>query len=239
MWPMGHQNGQLSSARLRRLARNGVVTRSELLRAGLSDDAIKHAVLSGRLYPLWPGVYAVGTPDVARHGLWTGAVLGCGEEAALSHADATALWGIGKSSPLQIEVSVPLNAHPRGKGIKVHRRKAFEVTTRYGVPVTTPACTIVDMAPRLSRDGREEMIGQADLLGLIPPPALRTLVGRHRHRPGAPRVIATLDRRAFRLTRSRLERIFIPLATRSGYPVPLTRQWVNGYEVDFFCPDLG
>jgi very-short-patch-repair endonuclease len=167
-----------------------------------------------------------------------GAVLSCGEGAALSHAHATALWGIAKSSPRQIEVSVPLTSHPRSKGIKVHRRTAFEVTRRHNIPVTTPACTIVDVAPRLTRDSLEGMIGEADIRGLISPVRLRTAVGRYTRRPGAPWVIATLDRRAFRLTRSKLERLFIPIAVRAGYPVPLTRQWVNGYEVDFYWPDL-
>jgi very-short-patch-repair endonuclease len=235
---MGHQNGQSSLQRIGR-GRNGVVTRPELLGRGLSPDAIKHCVQSGRLYPLWPGVYAIGTPEVSQRAIWTGAVLACGHAAALSHADGTALWSIGKSSSRQIEISVPLTAHPRGKGIKVHRRTAFEVTSRYGIRVTTPACTIVDMAPRLSRDGLEEMIGQADLRGLITPIALRRVAARYHHRPGASRVIATLDRRAFRLTRSKLERLFVPIATAAGYPVPLTRQWVNGYEVDFYWPDLG
>jgi very-short-patch-repair endonuclease len=216
-----------------------VITRPELLARGLSPDAVKHCIRAGRLWPLWPGVYAIGTPEISKLGRWTGAVLASGDGAGLSHGHATEFWGLGKARTTQIEVSVPLHAHPRGRGIKVHRRKAFELTTRYGLRVTTPACTIVDMAPRLSRDALEGMIGQADLLGLITPVALREIAGRYRHRPGAPRVIATLDRRAFRLTRSKLERIFIPAASRAGYPLPLTRQWVNGYEVDFYWPDLG
>ena len=48
-----------------------------------------------------------------------------------------------------------------------------------------------------------------------------------------------LDRRTFRLTDSELERRFLPLARAAGLPVPLTRQRVNGFEVDFFWPDLG
>jgi very-short-patch-repair endonuclease len=51
-------------------------------------------------------------------------------------------------------------------------------------------------------------------------------------------VIALIDRRTFRLTRSKLERLFIPIAVRAGYPVPLTRQIVNGFEVDFHWPEL-
>jgi very-short-patch-repair endonuclease len=47
-----------------------------------------------------------------------------------------------------------------------------------------------------------------------------------------------LDRRTFRLTRSRLERLFLPLAREVGLPVPETKVWVNGFEVDFLWPDL-
>jgi uncharacterized protein DUF559 len=235
---MGHQNGQSSMRSVGR-GQNGVITRPQLLALGFSIHTIKHCIRTGRLWPLWPGVYSIGTPEVSQRGIWMGAVLSCGRGAALSHADGTAIWGMGKALPKQIEVSVPLKSHPRGKGMKVHRRKSFEVTRRYKIPVTTPACTIVDMAPRLTRDGLEGMIGQADLLGLITPIALRREAGRYRHRPGAHRVIATIDRRAFRLTRSQLERLFIPIATRAGYPLPLTRHWVNGYEVDFYWPELG
>ncbi|HEY0630998.1 MAG TPA: DUF559 domain-containing protein [Thermoleophilaceae bacterium] len=210
-----------------------------MLELGFSRHAIQHRVETGRLFPMWPGVYAIGTPDLSRGGVWMAAVLSCGHGAALSHTYASALWQMGEPPRGQIEVSVPLPSHPRGKGIKVHRRTAFEVTTHHNIPVTTPACTIVDLAPRLSRDGLEETIGKADLLGLITPDALRIAAARYRNRPGAARVIATIDRRAFRLTRSKLERMFIPIAVRVGYPVPLTRQWVNGYEVDFFWPDLG
>src|SRR4051794_28720422 len=201
---MTHQKGP----NLLSLARNGLATRPELLLAGLSADAIKHAVRSRGLFPIWPGVYAVGTPAVTKHGLWTGAVLACGDGAALSHAYATALWDMGRSLPQQIEISVPLTSHPRGRGLKIHRRTTFEVTERYGIPVTTPRCTSVAMARRLSRTDLEGMIGQADLLGLITPVALRAMAGRYRRRPGASRVVATLERRAFRLTRSNLERLF-------------------------------
>jgi hypothetical protein len=221
-----------------RIARHGVVTRPELLGHGISAEAIKHAVRSRRLFPLRPGVYAVGTPAVTKLGVWTAAVLSCGTEAALSHADGTALWGFGAAAPGCVEVSVPRTSHPRGKGITVHRRHAFEATTRHGIRVTTPACTIMDMTPRLTRDRIEAMISEADILGLVTPVALRTAAEACPHQPGASRLVAILDSRTFRLTRSKLERMFIPIAVRVGYPIPLTRARVNGYEVDFYWPDL-
>jgi very-short-patch-repair endonuclease len=235
---MAYQNGHGSVWDLAG-EQDDVVTRPQLMALGLSPEAIKHRVRKGRLHPLWPGVYAVGSPHVSRRGVWRAAVLACGEGAALSHTDAAELLQIGPPAFHEIEVSVPATSHPRGRGIKVHRRKTFEVTARHGIPVTTPACTIIDLAPRLSRDPLEEMIGKADLRGLITPPRLRAAAAACKNRRGAARVVATLDRRTFRLTRSKLERLFILIAVRAGLPVPLTRQWVNGFEVDFYWPDLG
>lgn len=218
---------------------HGTVTRPQLLELGFSPEAIKHRIRKGRLFPLWSGVYAAGTPEVSTQGRWMAAVLSCGDGAALSHAAAAALCGIGPKPGNEIDVTVPARSHPRGKGINVHRRKAFEVTTRHRIPVTAPACTIFDLAPRLGRDDLEEMIGQADIRGVITPVALRRLAEHTERRSGVPCVIATLDRREFRLTRSQLERLLIPIALRAGYPVPLTRHLVNGFEVDFYWPDLG
>jgi very-short-patch-repair endonuclease len=234
---MGHQNGHGSVWDLAG-DQEDVVTRAQLLALGLSSDAIKHRLRKGRLHRLWPGVYAVGSPQVSQRGLWMAAVLSCGEGAALSHEDAAELLEMGPPAAHEIEVSVPATSHPRGRGIRVYRRTAFEVTTRHGIPVTTPACTIIDLAPRLSRDALEHMVGQADIRGLITPVRLRAEAVKCKNRRGAPRVIAILDRRTFRLTRSKLERLFIPIALRAGFPMPLTRHEVNGFEVDFYWPDL-
>src|SRR5439155_10560062 len=47
------------------------------------------------------------------------------------------------------------------------------------------------------------------------------------------------DRRTLTFTRSALERWRLPIARRAGLPKPLTRVYVNGYEVDFYFPELG
>jgi very-short-patch-repair endonuclease len=58
-------------------------------------------------------------------------------------------------------------------------------------------------------------------------------------RPGAKRLRTMLDRGTFRMTRSELERAFLPIVRRVGLPVPLTKVYVNGFEVDFYWPELG
>ena len=61
-------------------------------------------------------------------------------------------------------------------------------------------------------------------------------------RPGEPGVAmlrTLLDRRTFTLTDSELERRFLRIVERVGLPRPLTGESVNGFEVDFFWPELG
>jgi very-short-patch-repair endonuclease len=58
-------------------------------------------------------------------------------------------------------------------------------------------------------------------------------------RPGVKRLSTMLDRRTFRMTRSELERAFLPIVRRVGLPVPVTKVYVNGFEVDFYWPELG
>jgi very-short-patch-repair endonuclease len=97
--------------------------------------------------------------------------------------------------------------------------------------------TLVDLA---GIDDRrlERAVNEADRLGLIDPSALRAALEAYRGRHGARRLRELLDRRTFRLTDSELERFFLPLAAQVGLPLPLTRQQVNGFRVDFFWPEL-
>lgn len=113
------------------------------------------------------------------------------------------------------------------------------MTTEYGIPVTTPIQTLIDMALRLDRPGVERMINEADKYNLTHPPELRRALDARQGEPGVAVLRQILDRRTFRLTKEELERRFLPLAHKAGLPVPLTGQFVNEFEVDFYWPDLG
>src|SRR4051812_8490539 len=101
-----------------------MVARPQLLEAGFTSDAIKHRVSKGRLHPIWPGVYSVGTRHPTQLGLWMGSVLACGKSAALSRGDATALFRLRPRPPGPIHVSVLAPSNPKAVGIVVHRRRA-------------------------------------------------------------------------------------------------------------------
>lgn len=240
---MDHQSAQPLRAPVWQLAarQHGVVARRQLLALGLSADAIKHRVASGRFHPVRAGVYAVGRPQLSRFGVWMAAVLCCGPRAVLSHASAAALWEVDREQPERLELSVPLPLQRRRPGIVIHRRAlgARDVTVRRGIPVTTPACTLVDVAARFDAARLEAAVNAADRLDLIDPERLRAALTALAGRPGVAALRALLDRRTFTLTDSELERRFLPLARRAGLPRPLTRVRVSGFLVDFFWPELG
>ena len=217
---------------------HGVVTRGQLLALGYDGDAIKNRLERGRLHRVRRGVYAVGRPALTQHGAWLAAVLCCGPHAALSHGSAAALWRMRRTSGVP-EVSVPRRVVRRHAGILVHRRAAFEATEHEGIPVTTPVCTLVDLAAALSRESLEAAVNEADSLDLVNPEQLRAALDGLGHRPGAAALRRMLDRRTFVLTDSHLERLFLPLARAAGLSRPLTRVWVNGFKIDFYWPDLG
>lgn len=171
------------------------------------------------------------------------AVLACGEGALLSHSSAAALWRIGFERRNVIELSLPSPFQKRQKGLRIHRRPSLnperDLTREYGIPVTTPVQTLIDMALRLDRRGIERCINEADKYDLVHPPELREVLEERAGEPGVAKLRHILDRRTFRLTKEELERRFLPLARQADLPVPLTGQFVNEFEVDFYWPDLG
>lgn len=221
-------------------AQHGVISRAQLIEHGFSGDAIRHRIGTGRLHRVESGVYAVGRPGLTREGRWMTAVLSCGPDALLSHGSAAALWGIG-AEWRKIEITVRSASPRHRRGLRVRRRPTLadrHVTEQEGIPVTGLVQTLVDLAAVHKRPAVERAVNEADRLDLIDPAALRIALEVHRCEPGVKPLRTMLDRRTFRLTRSELERYFLPLADQVGLPLPLTKQWVNGFEVDFYWPDL-
>jgi very-short-patch-repair endonuclease len=168
--------------------------------------------------------------------------MSCGPGAALSHASAAALWGI-RPQPRRTDahVSVRYGGDRNRPGVRLHRVKLArrDVTTRDGIPVVTPARTLLNQAAVLTPRRLEADINAADIHGLVTPQDLRKALRYFGGLPGVVALRELLDRHTFTLTDSALERMFLPLARRAGLPAPCTQQRVNGFRVDFFWPGLG
>lgn len=239
---------------------HGIVTRRQLLGLGFSRRAIEHRLGNGRLHPMGSpgqGVYVVGRPEATPKGRWMAAVLVCGPGAALSHRSAASLWGFGKEpAGGPVDVSVRGRFESRRADLRVRSRPklpAEDVLVKDGIPVTSPARTLLDEAaellpPRLRRqspDGErrervlERLISEANKLELVDPEVLRARLEGRRGEPGVRPLRELLDRHGFLLSDSDLEIFFRRIVRGAKLPMPQSKQWVNGHEVDFYWPELG
>jgi predicted transcriptional regulator of viral defense system len=209
---------------------HGVVARRQLTVLGLSLDAIDHRVARGRLLQLHRGVYAVGHRRLTRLGVWMGVVLSAGEGAVLSHRSAGALWHIRQWSGRDVDVTVP--RHRRGRpGVVVHevRLEPDEIDEHEGIPVTTPARTLLDLAAILDEHQVSRAAERAEALRLGSPTSLQELVDRYPRRPGTPNVRRLIEQGRIvpTTTRSDLERRFLTLLDASELPRPLVNESID------------
>lgn len=162
-------------------AQHGVISRGQLLAFGIDSHGIQRRLDRGRLHRVWRGVYAVGRPELTMSGRWMAAVLACGPEAVLSHTSAGGIWAIHTGTESPIHVTVPATTTRVHPGIRVHRRArlASPDTSRcMGVPVTSPARTLVDLGTCLSPRQLEAAINEADKRSLVSPETLRSKIAK-------------------------------------------------------------
>ncbi|MGN6815121.1 MAG: DUF559 domain-containing protein [Solirubrobacterales bacterium] len=170
------------------------------------------------------------------------AVLACGPGALLSHRSAAALWGFAKEHPDYIEISVRRPSEARHPGIRCHRRPtlhAEDATRSQNIPLTQPVRTFIDLATVAGPKTVERAINEADKRDVIDPDRLRRALDDHPGEPGIRLLREVLDEHTFRLSDDELELLFRPIAAAAGLPTPLTKQLIDGFEVDFFWPELG
>lgn len=217
---------------------HGIVTRTQLTGAGISRDVIDHRVRIRRLQPLQRGVYLVG-PVAPPHAREMAACLACGPDAHLSHRSAGAVWGLLKQSRrAPVDVALP-GRRRRRPGIRTHRIRTLrddEVTRRYGIPVTTPARTLYDLAGRLRPLALETAVADALARRLTNEEELLEMVERQAGRRGVHRLKAALGRTGPAFTRSRAEELFLALARRARIEDPQVNVTVGRHEVDFYWP---
>ncbi len=189
----------------------GLVTRKQLLAAGIPERSVSRRLAAGRLHRLHRGVYLVGHPVPPPLALELAALLACGPTAVLSHRTAAVLWRFLPSWAGPVEVIAPdRRCRPR-PGLKPHAAKLQrpEITTRQALRITTPARTLADLASVLDPTELERATNEAEVLGLVEGRSARAGV-----------------------TRSEAERRLLALLRRAGLPPTATNTRIAGQEVD-------
>ena len=217
----------------------GVVSGVQLREAGLTKDAIGRRVKAGRLHRLHRGVFAVGHRALTWRSHLVAAVFASGPGALASHRAAGAVHGLIESQ--RIEVTVP-RSRKGGRGIAVHRSRRLEEEDRTdvdGIPVTTLARTIVDLADVLDDQRLAKVVHQAEILRVFDLRALEEATTRAGNRRGAGRLARVL--KAYQpepqFLRSEAERRLKELCRGHSLPQPQFNVWVAGHEVDAYWPE--
>ena len=216
----------------------GVVTLRQLEGCGFERGAIEHRVATQRLQRLWRGVYAFGHQELTREGRLVAAVFACGRGAALSHLTAAVEWEMLMHEGEELDVTVPKRSGRTCRlGIRLHcvrRLHPHDVTELRGIPITTPARTLVDLNAVVGDRLVERAFEQAQIRGLLSPGALESAIERSNgRRTRTLRFLVARERRLSTITRSELEERFLALVRRGGLPEPEVNGRLAGYEVDF------
>ena len=220
----------------------GVVSRAQLLAAGIGPGAIATRMKRHGLIPLHRGVYAVGHTALVPLAREAAALLAGGPAALLSHRSAAWLWRLVERRVEPVEITVPASSRRR-PGLIIHRSRGLgpdDVSVRRGLPATTPARTLLDLATVSTARELERALDEAFTQRVTSRAALRAAVQRAQGHHGAGRVRALLaGNQEPALTRSEAEERFLGLLRDAALPPPAVNAKMAGHVVDFLWRERG
>jgi very-short-patch-repair endonuclease len=218
-------------------ASHGVVTRVQLLDAGVTDDEIRWRLGRGGLLRVHRGVYRVGHRAPSTEATYLAAVLAAGEGALLSGRAAAHLLGILKGTAPPAEVIA--RTERRIAGVRTRRSRGLEArdaTIVRSIPVTTVPRTLVDISADLPLDALARASHEAGVRYRTTPRDVEAVLARRPTDPGARKLRHIIHGDAH-VTLSKLEAHFLELLRNEGLPLPVTNREVSGRRVDCRWPE--
>jgi hypothetical protein len=215
----------------------------------MRDGAITRAIAARRLHRVFRGVYAVGHTHIGERGRLRAAALACGERSVVSHRSAAALLGLLDRGPIVIEMTAPTHRGRKIDGIRLRQvrpPRGGEVGTVEGIPCTSPARTLVDLAGSVGNRTLRSAFERAAARRMLDVAAVEAAIGRG-GRCGTGDLRALLDEWwpaaevvATQRLKSPLEAMVLPLIAGRGLPMPRANAPVDlvrgRIEVDFLWP---
>lgn len=216
---------------------HGVITRAEALAVGVSRHQVQRRLRDGSLLPLYPGVYRLGHRAPSTEAEYTAAVKACGKGAGISGLAGAYLLGMIRDKPRWPEVTAPTDR--RIPGVVVHRarRTGLQLTHVRGVPVTSPAQIMVDIAGRLSGEELAAAGHEALVRYNCTPDRVMKALELRPNAPGAEKLRRVLNGEE-RVSLSALERRFLLVLRRERLLLPETNIKASGRFVDCRWPAL-
>lgn len=223
-------------------AQHGVVALAQLQALGLGKNGASKRAANGRLHRIHRGVYSIAPLTLlTARGHWMAAVLACRPKAVLSHRSAAALWGLRPDDRRTTDISLPSKSVRQRPRITVHAANSLhpkDATTADGIPCTTLARTLFDLADTRPRREAELAVNQAEILRLFDGRAVDAVIARMYGTRGASTLSSVLDDyNTPTVTRSELEELFFTICDEAGVERPEVGAWIplegGGVEPDF------
>jgi len=209
----------------------GIVTRDELLAAGVTIAQLRQRREIGYLIAEYRGVYRVGHRAPSFETSYMAAVKARGKGALLSGAAASYLFALLKGKPPPPEVTAPTDRDGARYSPSICRNDA---TTWRGIPVTTVPRTLIDIAPRLSEQDLARVCHEAGVLHKVTPAMVERLLLPNT--PGAGKLRAVMRGEA-KVLLSELESRFVQRLREHRLPLPQTNRPAGGRRVDCRWPE--
>jgi hypothetical protein len=220
-------------------ARHGVVSRAQLLEAGLTAMEIKIRVRNGTLLREHRGVYRVGHQAPSVEATYLAAVFAAGDGAVLTGRAGAHLWGLVRGpAPAPVVLTT---SERRIEGVTTRRSRRLDpadVTIFNAIPVTTVPRTLVDLAAELSVDDLARACHEAGVRYGVTPKAVEAVLERRPNSRGA-RKLRRILHGDVRVSLSKLEGRFHEHMRAEKFPLPITNRPAGGRRVDCRWPEHG
>jgi Transcriptional regulator, AbiEi antitoxin len=217
----------------------GHVTRTQLLALGLGRRAIQARLEAGWLIHVHTGVYAVGHRPTNPSDRARAALLAAGPRSMLCGGSAAAFWGLYQRWAFPLQLISPLQR--RIPGLRMSRCSTLlqrDIRTKDGIRVTSPARTLLDIAPRTQTKNLHRFHNELRMRRLINNELLLDVAARNPRHPGARRLRELAGASAGEAKRSPLEIDWQNFAGRYDLPAHQMNTHVAGERVDVvFTPD--
>ncbi len=219
----------------------GHVTTQQLRAAGVSKDVVTVRVRTGELIRVHRGVYAVGHGSTNDRDRAWAALLAAGSVSALCGPSAAACWSLRRRYPAEVDVITPLRR--RIPGVRLQRCGTLverDLVTHEGLRVTSPARTLLDMAPLITARVLDRYHNELRMRALIDNEQLVDVAVRNRQHRGARKLLELAGASAGEAKRSPLELDWPRFARKYRLPDYEMNVALAGYTVDvlFTSPRL-
>ena len=226
---------------------DNVISRTQVLLAGGSDELIATRIRRGLWQPLHAGVYLVGSAPPTWAQQLRAAVTAAGPDAQVSHRAAILHWGMSGITSAPVEIVAPHSDRPMPEGVVLHRsRRSEEPVLVGGIPTTGVERTLLELGAVCPPVVVEKAYASARRLGLTTNAKVEAYLQTHagKGRRGVTTLRETMALFADgRVAGSDGEVVFLRELRIAGVPAPVRQLTIDlplgaKATLDFAWPDL-